>query len=399
METEKVSLIKCEDYEQSRVDIAVKQAIDNLGGIENFVKPNQVVVLKANLVVKAVPEKACTTHPSVIEGIGKLCKQAGASRVIIADSAGGPFTAGYMGGICKAAGMVDVAERNGFEINDNFESFDVSMDDAKVGKKFIVLDCLQKADVIINVCKLKTHSFTGLSGAIKNMFGSIPGLTKVEMHGQFRTLDVFGDFLMDIQQYFKPKLLLHLVDAVVGMEGPGPTNGTPRQIGAIIAGNNPVAVDCVGAKLINLVPQEVPNIQTGIKRGWIDESLPIEVIGDEMDAIADYKTVVPNNFKPFANYIPKWLQPTIHRLTTRRPYISKRKCRGCKKCFEHCPAKAISMVPVGKDKPPKLRAQIDLSKCIRCYCCQELCPFGVVKIKSGIIYKILHIKSKHKKSK
>ena len=76
---------------------------------------------------------------------------------------------------------------------------------------------------------------------------------------------------------------------------------------------------------------------------------------------------------------------------TRRPIIKKRRCMGCGKCAMHCPAKAISMV---QDKKGKRFAKVDYTKCIRCFCCQELCPFTVVKIKSGILYKLVHLKKK-----
>ncbi len=395
---EQVALCACDDYEQSKVDLAVSKAVDLLGGINKFVKEGQTVVIKANMLMKCGPDKCATTHPSVVEAIGKLVKQAGASKVIIADSAGGPFTEGYMNGIYKASGLKGIADKNGFEMNDNFNSFEVSLPNGKVAKRFLICDCLEKADVIINVSKLKTHSFTGFTNAVKNMFGAIPGLTKVEMHGQFKTLDVFGDFLYDIQEYFKDKLVLNLTDAIMAMEGPGPSNGTPRKIGAILAGVNGSAVDVVGLKLMNIDPKSMPTINTAIQRKFIDENLDIKVLGDNIEdlIVQDFKTVMPNNFKPFANYVPQWLQGTLHRLTTRRPAVNRHKCKGCKKCFEHCPVKAITMVPTKKGGVPK--AKFDYKKCIRCFCCQELCPFGLVKVKTGIVYKVLHIGSNKKKS-
>ncbi len=390
-----VSLVRCEEYNEN-VYLKTKECIDNLGGIETFVKPNQTVILKVNAVMKCAPEKCATTHPLIVEAIGRLCKEAGASRVIIADSAGGPFTASYMGGIFKTCGYTEIAERNGFEINENFDSFEAVFPQGKVGKKFLICDCLREADVIINVTKLKTHSFTGVSNAVKNMFGAIPGLTKVEMHGQYRTLDVFGNFLYDIQDYFKDKLTLHLTDAIMGMEGPGPTNGTPKFIGAILASANPNALDIVGARLMNYDPKTLPNIMTGVERGYSDKDLSVEVVGESVESmtVKDYNTVVPNGFTPFATSMPQWMQPIVHKLTTQRPHVNRKKCKGCKKCFEHCPVKAIEMVPTKKGGTPK--AKFDYNKCIRCYCCQELCPFGLVEVKSGLVYKIMHKGSKKK---
>ncbi len=393
----RVALVKCASYE-SDVFGAVKQAVDLLGGIQNFVKRDSVVVLKVNAVQKASPEKCATTHPRVVEAVGKLCAEAGASRIIIADSAGGAYNSGYMGGIFKACGFTEIAEQNGFEINSNFDSFEVQLPNGKIAKKFPICDILQEADVIINLSKLKTHSFTGISNAVKNMFGAIPGLVKVEMHGKYRTLDVFNDFLYDIHDYFADKLTLNITDAVIGMEGPGPTNGTPRAIGAIIAGNNPATVDVVGARIIGADPMALPTIIVGIERGYLNSALDFEILGEKVQdlVVKNYLTVTPDNFRPFAHSMPKWLQPVVHKLTTQRPYVNRRKCKGCKKCFEHCPVKAISMVPTKKGSVPK--AKFDYSKCIRCYCCQELCPFGLVKVKSGIVYRLMHLGS-NKKSK
>ncbi len=394
----KVALVKCASYDDE-VYLAVKRAVDYLGGIEKFVAKGNTVVLKVNAVQKAAPEKCATTHPAVVEAVGKLCVKAGASRVIIADSAGGPFNAGYMGGIFKVCGFTGIAEKNGFEVNSNFDSFEAKLPNGKVSKKFLICDVLREADVIINLSKLKTHSFTGLSNAVKNMFGAIPGLTKVEMHGQYRTLDVFNNFLYDIQDYFADKLTLHITDAVVGMEGPGPTNGMPRAIGAILAGSNPAAVDVIGARLMKNDPMTLPTITIGIERGYLDERVNVEVWGDSVDdlAVENYKIVTPDGYRPFAHSMPKWLQPVVHRLTTQRPTVNRRKCRGCKKCYEHCPVKAISMVPTKKGGVPK--AKFDYNKCIRCYCCQELCPFGLVKVKSGLVYKLMHIGSNKKTKK
>ena len=154
-----------------------------------------------------------------------------------------------------------------------------------------------------------------------------------------------------------------------------------------------MAVDVVGAKLMNYDPSTLPNIMTGVNRGYLDSNLNVTVLGEKIEdlKVCDYQTVVPNNYRPFAHTMPQWMQPIVHRLTTQRPHVNRRKCRGCKKCFEHCPVKAISMVPTKKGKLSK--AKFDYNKCIRCYCCQELCPFGLVKVKSGIVYKIMHIGS------
>lgn len=386
----KVSLISCENYDQQKVDDAVKNAIDLLGGISAFVKPNQKVALKVNLLMKATPDKCMTTHPAVVEAVAKLVLNAGAVPFIV-DSAGGPFTSSYINAIYNASGMTAVAEKLNIELNQDYSFVNVKNTGAKVGLEFPIVSAINNADAIINLTKLKTHSFTGYTNAVKNMFGVIPGLSKVEMHGKYRDLEVFVDFLYDIWHYLGEKIILNITDAVFGMEGFGPSNGTPKQMSCILAGENPVAVDYVATKIMTMTPETTPIIKKGISRGYLPNQP--EILGEKLEdkIVYDFKTCEPNNYKPYANYVPQFLQGTVHRLMTKRPYIPKSKCKGCKKCHDHCPAKAITM-----QNGKKVFAKIDYNKCIRCYCCQELCPFGVVKIKSGVIYKLVHHKDKRR---
>lgn len=395
---EKVAIFKCEEYTDQQVMSALKQALDAFGGAKSFAKPGQLVVIKANMVIKFAPERCATTHPVVVGCLAKLFLDEGA-KVVVADSAGGPYNDRYMGAIYDATGMTDASKKYGFEMNSNYGTVCVEYSDAKVAKKFNVLDILQKADVIVNACKLKSHSFTGISNAVKNMFGAIPGLDKVQMHGQFQTLDSFSDMLFDIWGFFGNKMALSVCDAVVGMEGEGPTNGKPRKIGAIMCSPNPVALDVVGARVMNVDPAQMPTITKGVERNYLGAVDDFEVVGEPWQnfVLTDFDKRTPNPFKPFSNSVPQWLQPILHKLTTQRPYVSKRKCVGCQTCFRHCPVHAISMVAPKKGGVAK--AKFDYSKCIRCFCCQELCPYGLVKVKSGIVYKVLHGKSKKDKSK
>ena len=386
---EKVALIKATSYEQNEVTTAIEKAVNLLGGIDKFVQKGQTVALKVNLLMKATPEKCMTTHPAVVEAVAKLVLKAGGKPFIV-DSAGGPFTEGYINSIYNASGMTLASQNSGAPLNQDYTYYEVENPNAKVGFKFPIVSAIDKADVIFNLTKLKTHSFTGYTNAIKNMFGIIPGLAKVEMHGKYRDLDAFIDFLYDIWTYLNGKVKLNITDAIWGMEGFGPSNGTPKQMNAILASENPLALDYIATQLMTLIPETTPIIRKGIEHGLLEQNPEIEVLGEDLTQmiVKDFKTCEPNNYKPYANYVPQFLQGTVHRVMTKRPVIPKAKCKGCGKCHDHCPAKAITMHP----HKNKRFAKIDYNKCIRCYCCQELCPFGAVKIKSGIIYKILHIK-------
>ncbi len=388
-----VSITGCENYEEDKVFVAVKQCIDNLGGIDKFVKSGQKVALKVNLLMKAVPSKCATTHPAVVGSVARLCREIGA-EVIIVDSAGGPFNATYMNAIYKASGMLDVSSKYEVELNQNYDFINVRNEQAVVAKSFDILKTLYDADCIINLCKLKTHAFTGFTNAVKNMFGAIPGLTKVEMHGKYRDISTFCDFLYDINTYFGDKIVLNISDAVDAMEGEGPSNGRPRHIGIIGASNNPIALDIVGVKLMNADPLSMPTIIKAQERGLIQD-LDIKIVGEDIDnyVVKDFDFVVPNLNKPFANYVPQSLQKFIQKIMTQRPKIVQKHCKGCQKCFNHCPVHAISMI----EKNGKKIALIDYDKCIKCFCCQELCPFGVIKIKSGVVYKLVHINTKKRR--
>ena len=389
-----VAIKKCDDYNQENVDRAVKDAIDLLGGIKNFVKKGQMVALKVNLVHRATPEEAVTTHPAVVLAVAKLIKEVKADCFIV-DSAGGAYNQNAMMPIYKASGMLDLQEKYGIKINDNYNGAEVKVDGV-VNTKLTLLDALEKADVIFNLCKLKTHGYAGISNAVKNMFGAIPGLLKVEYHARFQGLDNFSDNLYDIHKYYGKKLCLHISDAIVGMEGEGPTHGTPKKIGLIMASSNPVAEDVVGCKIMNVEPKDIPTMVRGQVHGYINENFDVQILGEDINnyIFKDYKSIKPNNFTPFASALPKFLQSLVNRWMTQRPVIPCKKCRGCGKCAMHCPKKAIEMKT---DKKGRRYAHVDYMKCIRCYCCQELCPFGVVKIKSGFVYKLRHLKDKKQK--
>ncbi len=389
----KVALVECKTYDQEKVDKAVEKAFDLLGGIDKFVKAGQMVALKLNLVQKAPPKDAVTTHPAVVLAVAKQIKKAGADCFLV-DSAGGAYNANAMEPIYKLCGMRELADKHGLKINDNYETFEMEVDGV-VSKKIPLLDALVKADVIFNLCKLKTHGFTGISNAVKNMYGAIPGLVKVEFHGRFQNLETFNQNLFDIHKCFEGKLSLHISDAIVGMEGAGPTHGTPRQIGAIVMGQNPASVDVVGAKIMNVEPNALPTIQVAKKRGFLNADLKFEVVGEDVEkfVIKDYQSITPNDYMPYGSALPKWLQKWVNRWVNKRPVIPRKKCKGCGKCATHCPQKAITMKTTKEGKP---FAVIDQSKCIRCFCCQELCPFGVVKIKTGWLYKSIHRKDAKK---
>lgn len=378
----KVSIVKCENYEQDKVFAALEQVLRPIGGLD-WVKEGMTVAIKANLVTFLHPDRAATTHPALLCALVKMLKSRGA-RVIVGDSPGGLYNSLYVNRIYSATGMKQV-EAVGAELNQDFTEKHTHYPQAKIVKDFTYTAWLDQADAIINFCKLKTHGMMGMSAAAKNMFGTIPGTMKPEYHYRFPELTNFADMILDLNEYFKTKLCI--IDAIIGMEGNGPTAGIPRKIGALAASENPYALDMLCARLIGLEPSHVATLQSAIDRGLVPEKLEeLEIIGPWQDVcISDYQLVTGSKSLQFSKEsktpIGKLMAGFMQKALSARPQVKDAECVGCRECEKICPAKAITMV----DRKPR----IDKEKCIRCFCCQEFCPKGAMKVHRTWIAKIL----------
>lgn len=385
----KVSLHKCENYNNENVLNALKQIFNDFGGINNIVKPNQTVLLKVNLVEKYNPTKACTTHPTIVEELSKLIISCGA-KCIIADSPAVFYNKQHVSKVYDVCGMSNASKNSGAILNDNFNSKLMQNPNGKVCKHIEIIDIADKCDVIINVAKFKSHMLTGYTGAVKNLFGLIPGLIKVQMHSNYPNLKDFCNFLIDIEQTVHDKIVFNIIDGVIGMEGAGPTSGTPIESKLIIGCPNAYYADICEVKLMNLLPEETPLLMLARDRGLIDDNFNAEIVGDSLENLKmphfkNVKVAIENQ----ARVMPKWLQPAFNRLCKKVPIIKAKNCKGCRKCKEHCPNKAIEMK---KRKNGTEYAKINYKLCISCFCCQELCPFHVVKPRIPIGYKIIQRK-------
>lgn len=384
MKQEKVFWADTADYEKETVFKSVKYLFDSLGGAENVVGRNKRVFLKVNLVREMTPDKCGTTHPSVVEAISEILIKETGAEVRVGDSSGSAFNAAVMNATFKTCGMTDACAESGAVLIDDFGSTNKKID-GKVVRCLDIIDEFNDADVVINVGKLKTHSFTGYTGAVKNLYGLIPGLVKAQTHSLYPTLSVFCDCLIDIERFASEKIALHFIDAVKGMEGDGPTNGTPRFIGKIFAGTNPYFVDVAAVSLF-ADPLDMPLVKKACERGLLPSDLRetgIDLDGLSAQRISDFKTVrvVDGDFTK-KGFLKRFLRKNW---VTRRPVIDTKKCKGCGRCFAHCPRKAIDMV--GKNAPKK--AKIRKKDCIRCNCCQELCPHDAVRLKKPLLYRVI----------
>ena len=368
-----VSVIGCDGYEYEKVKTALAEAIEAVGGFD-VIGEGTKVAIKANLVASAAPDTATTTHPAVLAALCELISERGGFAVV-GDSPGGLYNSVFLEKIYKTSGVYE-CEKHGGVLNRDFSESHAVFAEAKVAKTFTYTGYLDSADVIINACKLKTHGMMGLSCAAKNMFGAIPGTMKPEYHFRYPSYEAFADMLVDLDEYFKPAL--SVCDAVVGMEGNGPTAGTPRKIGCILASKNPHKLDVIAAKIIGLSYDSVPTLASAAARGLTPASHEeISVYGDyKKYQISDYNNIAVRRsllFKGTSDSIIKNIFGSVAKAALNsRPKLKKSLCIGCNKCGNICPAKAI-VIKNGK-------AEIDKSLCIRCFCCQEFCPVGAMKV-------------------
>jgi uncharacterized protein (DUF362 family) len=282
----------------------------------------------------------------------------------------------------KNTGMQAVADETGCEIV-NFEepAIEVTADTARTYKKFTIAKAVKDADVIIALPKLKTHQLTYYTGAVKLLYGYIPGVMKAEYHLHTgRDVMLFAELLLDLHEMRRPDLVI--MDAVVGMEGRGPSAGNPRQIGLIIASKSCTALDFVATSIVGMDPLTVPTVKHATDRGMGPKSMgEIKVYG------VDPATVVIRDFKRAdtmnLSRVPAPLLNLASSLVATKPAIDAGKCRKCGICARDCPPKAMfftgASVPI-----------IDYGKCIRCYCCQELCPHSAVSVRVPLARKIIN---------
>jgi uncharacterized protein (DUF362 family)/Pyruvate/2-oxoacid:ferredoxin oxidoreductase delta subunit len=380
----KVVLAGCSSYGIDEVRQAVKASVDLLGGMRAFVNPGERVLLKANLLMRRKPERATTTHPAVVQAVAELVAEAG-GRPVIFDSPGGYtfHTRGTLESLYEVCGMKDAARAGHAELCYETEVLDAPFERGRMIKNIKTLKCVPEADRIINIPKLKTHMMMGMSGAVKNLFGIVPGGFKTEYHFRFEDENEFAGAIVDICEFAKPALTV--VDAVVGMEGNGPANGEPRHIGFILAGADPYALDVAAAGVLGLEPASIPTIRESARRGLCSGKIKdVRIIGEKLDAAAVPGFKKPDNHVAFNIYnwlLPKFAAKRLNRLMKFKPVFRHGACRGCGVCAQSCPAKAIVM---NNDKPV-----VDLYKCISCFCCHELCNFDAVDIRKPWLFKVL----------
>jgi len=371
----KISIVSCPDYSYEKVLSSIRTSIDFLGGPHRFIGFRDRVLIKPNLLSGRPPEKAITTHPTVVKAIVQLVREVGGIP-FIGDSPGG----GDLYNVAEKAGIKEVADEMNCPLVKFTEFYEVKGSKERTFKKLEVAKEAMDADVVINVPKVKTHGLTLLTLGIKNMFGCVPGIRKTQWHLKAGTNpEYFAEMLVDLYRIIRPKLTI--VDGIVAMEGNGPNMGKPRHLGLIFSGTDCVALDAVIAEVLSIPIREVPTTKIGMEKGLgIGDLKKIEILGEKIEDVRIKGFKMPKGFSPDYFFV-KVLQSVFRQSMTPRPLWIQEKCSSCGLCVEICPPKAI--------QKEEENLTIDYKKCIRCFCCSEICLEEAMSIGEGFLLKMI----------
>ncbi|MBU0503903.1 MAG: DUF362 domain-containing protein [Candidatus Omnitrophota bacterium] len=367
----KVAIVRCDSYESSLVCDAVRKSIDLLGGISDFIKPGSRVLVKPNLLSAKIPETGITTHPEVVRAVLRVLKEI-SCQVFVGDSPSAMENSlEKIDNVYEKTGIKQVCSQEGVEL--------VRFDTQRWRNKFPLTSWLDKCDYLVNIPKFKTHQLTILTGAIKNLFGLIPGIYKIELHKKNFDPQIFSSMLVDIFQEAKPAL--NIIDAVTAMEGDGPgTSGKLRNLNLILASNDAVAVDSVLAKIMGVAPHLVLTNKEAAKRllGSI-ELKDIAIAGEKLNEVIKKPFILPaSSFKEKVKYP---LVKMAIKFIKYYPYTINENCTRCLACIQVCPEKVISL--------KNNRIHYNYKGCISCFCCQETCPFNAIRVKKSLLARLL----------
>lgn len=366
-----VAIVRCPDYEQDAVDKAVQAALDLIGGLGQWVSPGDRVLLKPNILSSKPPEAGVTTHPAVIKAVVRAVKEAGGIP-LVGDSSGGMIAGQSPTRVSLVTtGIQAAAEEAGAQVI-NFDLAGVH-ESANPGGRipvYYIAKPILDADVVISLPKLKTHSATLFTGAVKNMYGTIPGFRKAEYHRLAPKPTDFAEVLVDI--FARSRTRLAIMDGIVAMEGNGPAAGPTRKLGLLLAGSDCVALDAVASAIIGFRPSDIATTRVAAGRGLGEAELSkITVRGVPLEEARVTDFELPSN--AMMEKMPDFVIKSLLGVLTARPEVDPAKCTGCEFCVQNCPVGVMRL----QNKVPV----IEYDQCISCLCCQELCPQRAVELK------------------
>lgn len=367
----KVAVVRCPSYyDKPRLRDAVGRSLELIGGLGAILGTGSKVFVKINhLSPGSPPERAIVTHPLFTRQVLEFLKDLGADITVGDDIQSGALdgfeVSGYAG-MCREMGVRLLNLKSaGFR--------EVPCSGGESLKSVHVSSAVLDADAILDLPKLKTHSFTDYTGAVKNMFGVIPCGSRLDLHSRFPGGEAFGRMLVDIFACVPPRLTL--MDGIVGMEGPGPAGGAPRSVGLILASRDAVALDAVAQDLVGFGQGDIETTSSAARRGLGTADLDaIEIVGEALQAVRVKrfrKAAIPAGL--LKRRLPASLYAYVSGQLILSPEIVPAACTGCRECFNVCPRRAVVL--------EGCRARILKEPCIRCLCCHEVCRDDAIRLR------------------
>jgi uncharacterized protein (DUF362 family)/Pyruvate/2-oxoacid:ferredoxin oxidoreductase delta subunit len=364
----RIAVRKCGEYDVNKIVELISEIYSKTGGPE---VNGRKVLVKPNILTDDDPAKCICTNPAVLEAMVVFLQKSGAT-VYVGDSPAVHLRKFYpdksgIGAVVKKTNAIWV----------NFLENPIEKNLRKGTVK--IASIVDEVDLIISLPKFKNHELVYFTGAIKNTLGLVPGFSKAKRHGMYQNRSSFGEFLVDLNEAVLPDY--YFMDAVMGMEGPGPGGGFPKKVGLLLGSTNPLILDMTAARVAGYDPFVVPTIKTAyFRKNWLRSEEEIEYDGPALESliVKDFiKIPVTENRNIALQFIMKRIKPL--RKLERRPVFIHDNCTGCNKCVKICPVNAIeahsskSNYIVLTDK-----------KCIRCFCCSEVCQDNAIEVRRKV---------------
>ncbi len=371
----KVLIKRLEDYNLDKIEAFFKRSYLHKDKVLPKLQGKKIL-LKPNLLGAFTPDKAVTTHPVILEAIIRILQTIDC-KILIGDSPGGSVN--YQSVINKC-GIKNLADKYNVEIVNlnHYKVINIMHGNFSLAYSQIY----DQVDYIINLAKYKTHSLMQFTGAVKNLYGLVPGLKKADYHRQYPNSHNFAQLLASLYEVFKEKILFSVIDGIVGMEGKGPSGGKARNFAYLFASECASSLDYVAAYMMGFKPLSIDLINLTMQADGI---LPSRIASNflwQKNIIPDVDTGIVKLRNKLLNTIPNSVSKIFKSLFWYKPFITD-KCKKCNICLESCPVDAIKADDSGNLK-------INDSICIRCLCCHEFCPHQAIEIqKSSIASKII----------
>jgi uncharacterized protein (DUF362 family)/Pyruvate/2-oxoacid:ferredoxin oxidoreductase delta subunit len=375
-----VSLVHCDDYDLEHLRAALRDLLAPLGGMAAFVKAGERIGLKPNIILPSAPDKAICTHPLLVAAVALAVREAGGYPIVVESPGAGivPLKS-ILVGVFRRAGYREVADQYDFELSYETEWEEIHHPDGKRVHRVELLKSYLACDGLINMSKFKTHTFQVMSGATKNLFGLIPGLTKVGYHAKLPEPKLFGDMLLDIASLARPRL--NIVDGILALEGQGPsTSGTPRKMDFLLAADDSLAADLTCCAITGIDPMAVPLLAAARDRGmWKGRPEDVPTVGAPVSRFAVNDFALPGKYLyksglGRAHFLADKPRSLMRDGFSRRPRPKAGRCTVCGACAQACPGKTIVM-----DKKTRV-ALVEDDTCIQCFCCHEVCPNAAIDL-------------------